>query len=65
MIVTLPGLSRSFELRAATSLARLWLRQGKKEESHGMLAMIALIFITIGKRCIALTLVSYSSTKRS
>ena len=26
-----------FELRAATSLARLWYRQGRKEEAHAML----------------------------
>ena len=26
------------ELRAATSLARLWQHQGKKKEAHGLLA---------------------------
>ncbi|MGO9455342.1 MAG: AAA family ATPase [Candidatus Binataceae bacterium] len=30
--------AKSFELRAATSLARLWHRQGRKEEAHTMLA---------------------------
>jgi tetratricopeptide (TPR) repeat protein len=32
--------AKSFELRAATSLARLWQRQGKKEEARQMLAEI-------------------------
>jgi class 3 adenylate cyclase/tetratricopeptide (TPR) repeat protein len=31
---------KSFELRAATSLARLWLRQGREEEARRMLADI-------------------------
>ena len=30
--------AKSWELRAATSLARLWQRQGKKTEAHQMLA---------------------------
>ena len=29
--------AKSFELRAATSLARLWQRQGRKEEAHAIL----------------------------
>jgi predicted ATPase len=29
-----------FELRAAMSLARLWLQQGKKKEAHRMLGEI-------------------------
>jgi predicted ATPase len=32
--------AKSLELRAATSLARLWQQQGKKEEAHEMLAAI-------------------------
>jgi predicted ATPase len=32
--------AKSLELRAVMSLARLWQQQGKKEESHGMLAQI-------------------------
>jgi predicted ATPase len=32
--------ARSFELRATTSLARLWLHQGKQAEAHGLLASI-------------------------
>jgi predicted ATPase len=32
--------AKSFELRAATSLARLWQQQGKKKEAHQMLAGI-------------------------
>jgi predicted ATPase len=32
--------AKSLELRAATSLARLWQQQGKKEEAHQMLAEI-------------------------
>jgi len=32
--------TKSLELRAATSLARLWLRQGKKAEARQMLAEI-------------------------
>jgi predicted ATPase len=32
--------AKSFELRAATSLARLWQRQGKREEAHGLLAPV-------------------------
>ncbi|MBI3300989.1 MAG: hypothetical protein HYZ72_02775 [Deltaproteobacteria bacterium] len=32
--------AKSLELRAATSLARLWQRQGKKEEAHQLLAEI-------------------------
>jgi predicted ATPase len=31
---------KSFELRAATSLARLWGSQGKKAEAHGLLAPV-------------------------
>ena len=31
---------KSFELRAATSLARLWSRQGKKDEARELLAPI-------------------------
>jgi predicted ATPase len=32
--------ARSFELRAATSLARLWHQQGKRQEAHDLLAPI-------------------------
>ncbi len=32
--------AKSWELRAATSLARLWQQQGKKEEARKMLAEI-------------------------
>ena len=32
--------ARSLELRAATSLARLWRDQGKRAEAHGLLAPV-------------------------
>ena len=32
--------ARSFELGAATSLARLWQQQGKREEAHDLLAPV-------------------------
>jgi len=32
--------AKSLELRAATSLSRLWQRQGKRTEAHGLLAPI-------------------------
>ena len=32
--------ARSFELRAATSLARLWDEQGKRRQAHDLLAPI-------------------------
>ena len=32
--------AKSFELRAATSLARLWQRQGKRAEAHTLLAPV-------------------------
>ncbi|HXG21935.1 MAG TPA: hypothetical protein VNN62_23010 [Methylomirabilota bacterium] len=32
--------AQSLELRAATSLARLWQQQGKKDEAHEMLAEV-------------------------
>jgi hypothetical protein len=32
--------AKSWELRAATSLARLWQRQGKRKEAHDLLAEI-------------------------
>src|SRR5262249_51794688 len=32
--------AKSFELRAATSLARLWQQQGKRQEAHGLLAPV-------------------------
>src|SRR5262249_33126717 len=32
--------AKSFELRAATSLARLWHQQGKRQEAHDLLAPI-------------------------
>jgi predicted ATPase len=32
--------AKSLELRAATSLARLWQRQGKRQEAHGLLLEI-------------------------
>jgi adenylate cyclase len=32
--------ARSLELRAATSLARLWQRQGQREEAHKLLSEV-------------------------
>ena len=32
--------AKSFELRAATSLTRLWQQQGKRQEAHDLLAPI-------------------------
>src|SRR5262249_6089216 len=32
--------AKSFELRTATSLARLWLQQGKRQEAHDLLASV-------------------------
>ena len=32
--------AKSFELRAATSLARLWQQQGKRQEAHALLAPV-------------------------
>jgi predicted ATPase len=32
--------AKSFELRAATSLARLWQRQGKRQEAYDLLAPV-------------------------
>jgi predicted ATPase len=32
--------AKSFELRAATSLARLWQQQGKRQEAHDLLAPV-------------------------
>ena len=32
--------AKSWELRTATSLARLWQKQGKKEEAHDLLAPV-------------------------
>src|SRR5262249_18709902 len=32
--------AKSFELRAAASLARLWQRQGKRQEAHELLAPV-------------------------
>jgi predicted ATPase len=32
--------AKSFELRTATSLARLWQQQGKRAEAHALLAPI-------------------------
>jgi predicted ATPase len=32
--------AKSLELRAATSLARLWQSQGKREEAHDLLAPV-------------------------
>jgi predicted ATPase len=32
--------ARSWELRAATSLARLWQQQGKRQEAHDLLAPV-------------------------
>jgi predicted ATPase len=32
--------AKSFELRAATSLARLWQHQGKRQEAHDLLAPV-------------------------
>jgi predicted ATPase len=32
--------AKSFELRAATSLARLWQSQGKRQEAHDLLAPV-------------------------
>ena len=31
---------KSLELRAATSLARLWQQQGKRQEAHNLLAPV-------------------------
>ncbi|MGH7288140.1 MAG: hypothetical protein ACREI8_09015 [Myxococcota bacterium] len=36
--------ARSFELRAATSLARLWQRQGKHREARDLLAPVCALF---------------------
>jgi predicted ATPase len=38
--VTRPQQAKSFELRAATSLARLWQQQGKRQESYDLLAPV-------------------------
>jgi predicted ATPase len=38
--VARPQEARSIELRAATSLARLWQRQGKREEARDLLAPV-------------------------
>ena len=35
-----PQQAKSFELRAATSLARLWQQQGKHQEAHDLLAPV-------------------------
>src|SRR5262245_60274801 len=32
--------AKSFELRAAASLARLWQQQGKRQEAHDLLALV-------------------------
>jgi len=32
--------AKSFELRTATSLARLWQQQGKRQEAHDLLAPV-------------------------
>jgi predicted ATPase len=32
--------AKSFELRAATSLAHLWQQQGKRQEAHDLLAPV-------------------------
>jgi predicted ATPase len=32
--------AKSWELRAATSLARLWQSQGKRQEAYGLLAPV-------------------------
>jgi predicted ATPase len=32
--------AKSWELRAATSLARLWCQQGKRQEAHDLLAQV-------------------------
>src|SRR5262245_44220762 len=32
--------AKSFELRSATSLARLWYQQGKRQEAHDLLAPV-------------------------
>ena len=31
--------AKSYELRAALSLSRLWQRQGKRDEAHALLAL--------------------------
>jgi predicted ATPase len=36
--------AKSFELRAATSLARLWQSQGKRQETHDLLAPVYYCF---------------------
>jgi predicted ATPase len=32
--------AKSFELRASTSMARLWQQQGKRQEAHNLLAPV-------------------------
>jgi predicted ATPase len=32
--------AKSWELRAATSLARVWQQQGKRREAHALLASV-------------------------
>jgi predicted ATPase len=34
------GYAKSWELRASTSLARLWQQQGKRQEAHDLLAPV-------------------------
>ena len=38
--ITLEQVSKSWELRAATSLARLWQREGKHHDAHELLAPV-------------------------
>jgi predicted ATPase/class 3 adenylate cyclase len=40
IVVACQQQAKSWELRAATSLARLWQQQGKQKEAHGMLSEI-------------------------
>jgi predicted ATPase len=40
LIIARAQQAKSWELRAAISLSRLWQRQGKKEETHGLLAEV-------------------------
>jgi predicted ATPase len=40
MVIAQNQQAKSFELRAATSLARLWQQQGKRQDAHDLLAPV-------------------------
>src|SRR5207249_7183344 len=40
MVIAQNQQAKSFELRAATSRARLWQQQGKRQEAHDLLAPV-------------------------